>query len=193
MSTQGIVNIPTADVPLAFTQEPGSGAPSSVYGETGTLVPQSSLTALFNQSGNYVGSYGIDPDTGAFAAWNANGDEVSYQAFAAEHNLANGATPISSTGGNAVLYNASGKIIGLGVAGYLVEVDDVAQNTTSPTDGLTDVYNRTGTQLLGSFGYSEADDELEVDGVNAGPMLEADGYTSAQIAGLDQSLQASGS
>jgi hypothetical protein len=193
MSTQGIGDTPTADVPLTLTQGPGSAAPSQLYGETGTLVPQSSLTALFDQNGNYVGSYGIDPDTGAFAAWNANGDEVSYQAFAAEHNIVNGATPISSTGGNAVLYNASGQIIGLGVAGYLVEVDDAAQNTTSPTDGLTDVYNRTGSQLIGSFGYSEADGELEINGYNAVPMLEQDdGFTAAQIANVDQSLQANG-
>lgn len=120
MSTQGIGNIPAADVPILLTQENGTAAPNPIYDEAGAQVSASSLTSLFNQSRQYVGAYGIDPSTGAFAAWNSAGQEVSYQAFAAEHQLASGAIPIAANGGSAVLYNSSGQIIGLDVAGYVV-------------------------------------------------------------------------
>ena len=189
MSTQGIGNVPSSDVPVILTEKPGSAAPTSVYGETGTLVPQSTLTALFNQGGNYEGSYGIDPDTGAFAAWDANGNEVSYQAFSTEHQLASGAVAVSPTGGSAVLYNASGNIIGLEATGYIVSVANSAQ-TGSVVDGLTDVYDETGSSLLGSFGYSTATNDLELNGASADSALEAEGFTAAQISSVEQSVEA---
>ncbi len=65
MSTQGVNNIPSADVPQILTQGAGTSAPIQDYGENGAAVPERSLTALFNQSGQYVGSYGLDPSTGA--------------------------------------------------------------------------------------------------------------------------------
>ncbi|MGA8840468.1 MAG: hypothetical protein WB491_08245 [Candidatus Aquilonibacter sp.] len=192
MSTQGVNNIPSADVPQILTQGAGTSAPIQDYGENGAAVPERSLTALFNPSGQYVGSYGLDPSTGAFAAWDANGNETSFQAFAAEHELANGATPFGVDGGNPVLYNSSGQVIGLAIAGYAIDTPDTAQNTTAPVDGLTTVYDESGQNAIGSFGYSEVDGDLEIDGGSADSGLESVGFTPGQIAEVDQSLQANG-
>ena len=192
MSTQGVNNIPSADVPQILTQGAGTSAPIQDYGENGAAVPERSLTALFNPSGQYVGSYGLDPSTGAFAAWDANGNETSFQAFAAEHELANGATPFGVDGGNPVLYNSSGQVIGLAIAGYAIDTPDTAQNTTAPVDGLTTVYDESGQNAIGSFGYSEVDGDLGIDGGSADSGLESVGFTPGQIAEVDQSLQANG-
>jgi hypothetical protein len=194
MNAQGVSGVTTADVPEILAQQPGTAAPISVTGENGAVVPQSTLTALFDQNGNYVGSYGIDPSTGAFSAWNAQGLETSFQAFAAEHQLANGATPFASDGGNAVLYNASGQVIGLDVAGYVVDKGDMAQNTTGPgLDGDITVYDETGQNALGTFGYSAADGYFLVNGSDANTFLEQEGgFTAAQLSQAAQSLQTNG-
>ena len=97
MNPQGISGVTAADVPQILTQEAGTAAPIALTDEAGSVVAASSLTALFNASGTYVGSYGIDPSTGAFAAWDANGNETSFQTFAAEHQLASGAVPTHRT------------------------------------------------------------------------------------------------
>lgn len=62
-----------------------------VRDEAGALVPSRDLTLLFSPSGAYVGSYGIDPSTGAFSAWDAKGQEMSFSEMAAQ--LAKGAAP----------------------------------------------------------------------------------------------------
>jgi hypothetical protein len=192
VNPQGVGIVTSADVPQILTQEPGAAAPATVTGENGAVVPQSSLTALFNSSGDYVGSYGIDPSTGAFSAWNAQGQETSFQAFAAEHNLANGATPVAYDGGNAVLYNSSGQLIGLDVAGYVVTTPVSAQSG-SPTIGLTTVYDVTGSDDLGSFGYSESAKDFQLNGSSADGTLESEyGFTAAQISYVEQSVQANG-
>lgn len=193
MNAQGVIGITLADVPVILTQQSGTASPIGVTDEAGATVLQSALTALFDQNGVYVGSYGIDPSTGAFAAWNAQGQETGFQAFAAEHQLANGATPIASDGGNAVLYNASGQIIGLEAAGYLVDTSDAAQNTPAPIDGDTTVYDETGVNSIESFGYSEAAQDLQIDGSSADTYLERMGFTPAQISQVEQSLAATGS
>ncbi len=192
MNAQGVSGVTTADVPEILTQQPGTAAPSIVTDEGGAVVPQTTLTALFDQNGNYVGSYGTDPSTGAFSAWNAQGQETSFQAFAAEHQLANGATPVASDGGNAVLYNASGQIVGLDVAGYVVDTPSAMQNTPTPEDGDTTVYDGTGQNELGSFGYSAAASDLVINGVSADSILESDGFTASQLSQVEQSLEANG-
>lgn len=189
MSTQGIGNIPAADVPIVTTQEAGTAAPIAIHDEAGAQVSASTLTSLFNQSGQYVGSYGIDPSTGAFAAWNAQGDEVSYQAFAEEHQLASGAVPIAANGGSAVLYNSSGQIIGLDVAGYIVNSSsDVGgeTNTTSiyDTDGalagsITDGGASGGTGKLSLHIVYSLNDKYE--NPNATTILESEGFSSSEV------------
>jgi hypothetical protein len=69
MSTYGVGSIPVADTPLTLTQEAGSSVPSTVDGENGAAISTSSLTALYNSSGTYVGCYGIDASTGWHAGW----------------------------------------------------------------------------------------------------------------------------
>jgi hypothetical protein len=192
MNAQGVSGVTTADVPEILAEQPGTTAPVSVSDEAGAVVPQAALTALFDQNGNYVGSYGIDPSTGTFSAWNSQGQETSFQAFAAEHQLANGATPVASDGGNAVLYNSSGQIIGLDVAGYVVDTPNVAQNTPTPIDGDTTVYDEMGTTELGSFGYSDAKSDLLLDGNSADATLESEGFTASQIGQVEHDLQANG-
>ena len=47
----------------------GLGTLPTVEDPEGTTEDSSTLTNLFDQSGNYVGSYGFDADSGNFAAW----------------------------------------------------------------------------------------------------------------------------
>ena len=182
MNPQGVTSVSAADVPQILSEAAGAAAPVSVTDEDGVTVSASALTALFDSSGTYIGSYGIDPSTGAFAAWDANGNETSFQTFAAEHQLANGATPVASDGGNAVLYNSSGQIIGLSVAGYVVG---------SQTGGTTAVYNETG-QELATFGLSQNGQDIDLSGSSADILLESLGFSVAQISQVAASLGAAG-
>lgn len=181
MNPQGVSNVTSADVPQILTQEVGTAAPVTVADEAGAAVSANSLTALFDSSGVYVGSYGIDPSTGAFAAWDANGNETSFQAFAAEHQLANGAAPIASDGGNAVLYNSTGQIVGLDVAGYVV--NGSAGNAT--------VYNQTNDEV-GTFGLTQNGADIDLFGSSADTLLESLGFSHAEITQVAASIAASG-
>ena len=183
MNPQGISGVTAADVPQILTQEAGTAAPIALTDEAGSVVAASSLTALFNASGTYVGSYGIDPSTGAFAAWDANGNETSFQTFAAEHQLASGAVPIASDGGNAVLYNSSGQIIGLDIAGYVVN---------GASDGQTTVYNGALQTEVATFGYDANANEIDLNGSSANMLLESLGFSPTQISQLGASLAATG-
>jgi hypothetical protein len=194
MNPLGVGDVGSQYVSQILTEASGASIPTSITikGENGAAIAGSSLTALFNQSGTFVGAFGIDPSTGAFAAWDANGNETNYQLFSALHGLTSGAVPVSSAGSNAFLYNSSGQLIGLDVAGYTVNVPTSAQETSDVEDGLTDVYDRSGTNLLGSFGYDVTTGDIDIDGSSADGQLEALGYTAAQIAQAEQSLDGSG-
>ncbi len=182
MSVQGIASIPNSDIPVPLAQQPGSEAPDPIFDASGAQVATSALTALFDQSGKYVGSYGIDPSTGSFSAWDASGDETSFQAFAAEHDLANGATPFSANG-SAVLYNSSGQIIGLDVAGYVVNSAKGQHELT------TTVYNAAGAEA-GPPLTIEAGNIITVGNTSLKPELESQGFTNSEIMTVTDALAA---
>lgn len=183
MNPQGVSSVSAADVPQILTQEASSAAPITITDEAGSVVAASSLTALFNADGTYVGSYGIDPRTGAFAAWDADGNETNFQAFAAEHQLASGATPVASDGGSAVLYNSSGQLIGLDVAGYVVG---------GSADGQVSVYNQTAESEIATFGYNASTNDISLNGSSADTLLESLGFTQAQITQVGAQIAANG-
>lgn len=154
MSTIGGVSplIPSL-TPTSTTTSSSAPEEPSIYDASGNLLATNAgITALYDNSGAYVGSYGIDPSTGYFSAWTSNGQETSLESLIDGHNLSNNFVPISSDGRAGVLYNNAGQYVGAAVAGYVDTTDFSGQSISD----YTGVYDKTG-KLLGYYGVDPND------------------------------------
>lgn len=125
-----------------------SGAPTVVDAARATInVAGSGLTALYDADGNFVATYGVDPSTGYFSSWDSTGTETNLNSLVAK--LGAGESVVSGNGQPGVLYNASGQVTGINVAGFTSSL--TAAQTQQSMTGMVQVRDASGN-ILGSFG-----------------------------------------
>lgn len=112
MTPQIVGGSSTTNLPLTLTYKAGEATDFAVAlrDEAGDLVADHSLTEIFSASGQYIGAYGLDPSTGAFSAWDAQGYEMSFSDLASEVNKGATSTPPGSS------YDSSGQPIGQSIS-----------------------------------------------------------------------------
>ena len=150
---QAMASAAEVDADTSTSVEPSS---LHIYDSSGLLVGSDALRAVYGNNGTYLGSYGIDPSTGKFAAWDADGQEQPIEALAS---APAGATPFA-LGESPILYNASGDVTGYEISGYLGTENLLpGQETTGAASDV--IYNASG-QAVGSIGFDEDQDAFEV-------------------------------
>lgn len=157
------------------------GSTPQIVDSAGNAMDASSLTALYDADGNYIGSYGFDPESGFFSAWDAVGNETSFNELVATAGVPTNAVPVAYGGKEGLLYNSQGQLIGANVAGYANAAVAPAGESIS---GLVQVRSTNGV-LIGSFGaYGDSNFGVwDANGnyTDATSILIAAGFTSDQI------------
>lgn len=176
------LNSQLTPVATTSTVPTGATAPAVTDSVGGFLDSSSGITALYDTSGNYVGSYGVDPSTGEFSVWDANGNETSVEQILDSQNISNGLVPVSADAKAGVLYNAQGQYVGLDVAGYVYSSDTVVNSSVT----CTGVYNVNG-KIIGYTGFDSGSGNYALwdasgNETDATTLLENAGISSTTIA-----------
>jgi len=157
-----------------------------IYGSNGQVVGSSSLAAVYNQNGEYVGSYGIDPSTGNYSSWVINGVETDLTSYLVSQGLAE-SEPVPgqqvSTQRFEIVITATTSAVGESIQQEILATDPPAPGALP--------WNALGTPRWNLSDYGSSDNLIvsavqDQYGENIG--LAVSGYTETDTAQQQSSL-----